>query len=514
MLHEYIVNFIERNKNLHVFSATLHLDETCPHAHIDFIPFYTEGRKNGLSKGVSMKAALIEQGFVPKGIKENQLVMWQSSEMGEMEKVLNLHGLARDVKGATHAHMTVSEYKKSMDEKRLTAVKWKKELPDKLQLENSLLKIENEKLNEQINSPWKSFFYSSQEKQDFVISELDRLNISYRFSENGFEAQAFNVEEIRKIEKTYKPPQDSRRDELRDTLDRVVMQSKDFEDVLKRLEGEGYEVKRAKYIAVKPKYGSGFIRLRSLGEDYSELAIRNRLINKNHFTWNVEESLKSSKNELSKITSKTMKQYTIVFASGVLPIRKKNKKKPFEWTNDVELDRLAELNKKINRGMTLESLRADCLKAEERKNQNEAHLEKVKSDSGLPGKLYKIAFNYFNFDTKSPHDKKVLDEYGVTINNYKQTSECVTAYILKCENIISEDRDRVKTYHGWLTLLEKVIAGTHVQSLVEEEKQRQQSDWIPNGLKTAGADNSKLEKAAEEIVAAQEQVFKPSSRRK
>jgi len=56
MLHEYIMNFIERNKNLHVFSAALHLDETYPHAHIDFIPFYTEGRKNGLSKGVSILA--------------------------------------------------------------------------------------------------------------------------------------------------------------------------------------------------------------------------------------------------------------------------------------------------------------------------------------------------------------------------------------------------------------------------------------------------------------------------
>ena len=146
-----------------------------------------------------------------------------------------------------------------------------------------------------------------------MITELDRLNISYRLSENGFEAQAFNVEEIRKIEKTHKPPVDSRRDELCDTLDRVVMQSKDFDDVMKRLEGEGYEVKRVKYIAVKPKYGNRFIRLRSLGEDYSELAIRNRLVNKNHFTWNAEESIKSAKNELSKITYRTMKRYGYCF---------------------------------------------------------------------------------------------------------------------------------------------------------------------------------------------------------
>ena len=38
MLDEYMQSFQQRNPNLHVFSAHLHLDEASPHLHIDFIP--------------------------------------------------------------------------------------------------------------------------------------------------------------------------------------------------------------------------------------------------------------------------------------------------------------------------------------------------------------------------------------------------------------------------------------------------------------------------------------------
>ena len=67
MLNEYMLNYQQRNPNLFVFNAVMHLDEASPHLHIDFIPFYTQERQRGLKKGVSMRAALIEQGFVPQG---------------------------------------------------------------------------------------------------------------------------------------------------------------------------------------------------------------------------------------------------------------------------------------------------------------------------------------------------------------------------------------------------------------------------------------------------------------
>ncbi|MFR3062743.1 MAG: plasmid recombination protein [Holdemanella porci] len=45
ILDEYMKGFQERNPNLYVFSAHLHMDEQTPHLHIDFIPFTTGSKK-------------------------------------------------------------------------------------------------------------------------------------------------------------------------------------------------------------------------------------------------------------------------------------------------------------------------------------------------------------------------------------------------------------------------------------------------------------------------------------
>lgn len=65
------------------------MDEASPHLHIDFVPFYTKGRVNGLETGVSMKAALDEMGFRAKGRKENRLVFWEQSEKKIMDPDIN-----------------------------------------------------------------------------------------------------------------------------------------------------------------------------------------------------------------------------------------------------------------------------------------------------------------------------------------------------------------------------------------------------------------------------------------
>ena len=62
ILDEYYRGFQERNPQLKVFSAHLHMDEATPHLHIDFVPF-TIGSKRGLDTRVSLKQALAAQGF-------------------------------------------------------------------------------------------------------------------------------------------------------------------------------------------------------------------------------------------------------------------------------------------------------------------------------------------------------------------------------------------------------------------------------------------------------------------
>ena len=80
----------------------------------------------------------------------------------------------------------------------------------------------------------------------------------------------------------WKAEQESRltvRGQIKDELDEIIKCSYTYEQFWKMLKQRGYEVKdTGKYIALKPAYSQRYIRLKSLGEDYSEKAIRQRII--------------------------------------------------------------------------------------------------------------------------------------------------------------------------------------------------------------------------------------------
>lgn len=65
---------------------------------------------------------------------------------------------------------------------------------------------------------------------------------------------------------------------VRADVDAALLRSRSFSDFLTRLRVQGYEVRtEGKYLAVKPSGSSRYVRLKSLGEDYTEDAIRARL---------------------------------------------------------------------------------------------------------------------------------------------------------------------------------------------------------------------------------------------
>jgi hypothetical protein len=69
------------------------------------------------------------------------------------------------------------------------------------------------------------------------------------------------------------------RGQIRDELDEIIKCSYTYEQFWRILKQRGYEVKRdVKYIALKPAYSQRYIRLKSLGKNYSEEAIRQRII--------------------------------------------------------------------------------------------------------------------------------------------------------------------------------------------------------------------------------------------
>ena len=121
VLDEYMKAFQERNPNLRVFSAHLHMDEATPHLHIDFVPF-TTGSKRGLDTRVSLKQALAAQGFKGGARGDTEWSQWVRSEKEQLSAVMERHGIEWEDKGTHDKHLSVLDYKKEQRVKEIAAL--------------------------------------------------------------------------------------------------------------------------------------------------------------------------------------------------------------------------------------------------------------------------------------------------------------------------------------------------------------------------------------------------------
>ena len=121
VLDKYYQGFQERNPNLRVFSAHLHMDEATPHIHIDFVPF-TTGSKRGLDTRVSLKQALAVQGFKGGTRGATEWAQWVQSEKEQLATVMERHDIQWEQKGNHEKHLSVLDYKKQEREKEIAAL--------------------------------------------------------------------------------------------------------------------------------------------------------------------------------------------------------------------------------------------------------------------------------------------------------------------------------------------------------------------------------------------------------
>ena len=121
VLDKYYQGFQERNPNLRVFSAHLHMDEATPHIHIDFVPF-TTGSKRGLDSRVSLKQALAVQGFKGGTRGATEWAQWVQSEKKQLAAVMERYDIQCEQKGTHEKHLSVLDYKKQKRVKEIAAL--------------------------------------------------------------------------------------------------------------------------------------------------------------------------------------------------------------------------------------------------------------------------------------------------------------------------------------------------------------------------------------------------------
>lgn len=140
VLDEYARTFQERNPNLILFNAVLHMDEATPHLHLDYIPV-AHGYKTGLKTRNSLSKGLQEMGIAPAiGKNDTETMHWQKRERDHIAELCKARGIETEVLGIVRDNYTIPEYKAAMREK------------EEAEAELKILNSEKEEAISQINS--------------------------------------------------------------------------------------------------------------------------------------------------------------------------------------------------------------------------------------------------------------------------------------------------------------------------------------------------------------------------
>lgn len=167
LLLEYYEDFVERNPNLRVMDAVIHMDEAQPHMHIVVVPVAETARGVGLK--VSMDAALAEQQGITfdRSMKKKKgnpfFLKFRDQELEVAKRVLKKNNIPFAEGDKRKVHLSTSEYKKIMSTLSMLEAK-NEELTEVVDGLKTEIKIADRELN---------FKKRTIEKLTYEVSDLE-----------------------------------------------------------------------------------------------------------------------------------------------------------------------------------------------------------------------------------------------------------------------------------------------------------------------------------------------------
>lgn len=138
-----------------------------------------------------------------------------------------------------------------------------------------------------------------------IRSQSDRLCREHNLSVIDQETQReINELNRRKFVNWYDWSEDKKgssyKSRLQFDIDRAIKQSINWQDFLSKMESYGYEIKQGKHIAFRSKNQQRFTRSKTIGANYTEEKIKERILNKDRELGNIIDINNNEKAKLSK----------------------------------------------------------------------------------------------------------------------------------------------------------------------------------------------------------------------
>ena len=175
----------------------------------------------------------------------------------------------------------------------------------------------------------KKYRYKKGDWARYIQPITNRLCEEYGIS--TIEIETDNIQAENKIEQwdSHKSGPFLWGDMVKRDVDACILQAETFEEFVVLMKSKGYEVKQNKYLAVKGVDMGRFVRLKTLGEDYTESRIRERIPTENLSTYRAETLEEAEKvvysqipyGKRAKLTGLQKKYYAKLYRIGLLKRR-------------------------------------------------------------------------------------------------------------------------------------------------------------------------------------------------
>lgn len=252
ILDAYARSFQERNPNLHVFNAVLHMDEATPHLHIDYIPV-AHGYKTKMHTRNSLTKALQEMGIAPAtSNNDNETMHWQSRERDYLREMCQERNLEVEILGEKRDNYSIPEYKAA------------RQAADQLTAELEILNAEKQeaenvitKASEQVNE--------TTELVEECKQQLEEINAQIEDKEKEYAIHEKKMEKLLAAEKPVKRE--------------LALIKQDTKQLPALLGGEPYFKISGRNLDKLMDMAQGFGTLKNLNTAYErELSIKEKMI--------------------------------------------------------------------------------------------------------------------------------------------------------------------------------------------------------------------------------------------
>ena len=512
MLDDYMKNFQERNPNLIVFNAVMHLDEATPHLHINFVPV-VHNQSRGLETRVSLKKALDEMGIAGTSKKESDRQQWAVREKEIMKTIAKKHGLEIENKNITRPHLSVEEYKQTcreLDKKKkqinelyekssLNPSEIKKSDLDLLVNRSKQLQKEVEEkdnritdLESKIQSDFRYIKIGEEQKINFIADGLRKEGISVVDDIDGLHVPEWAVSKAREIAKKYKPVKLTWRKELALTIDRLVYTAKDLEDLLNLLKEKGYIIRKGKYISIKPSDdpNARAVRTKTLGDEYTEENLIKRIADKQAYVKKTEEKIKTTSGIEREFYIGVQRTVTVIFSGNKIP-KKYNAAKSYSINNDWHINELATQINLINREHINSATELENMIEKSGANilQQQSSLNEItEMQSSIRDVISKAEFYFSNkdsrgdamFTSKLAAAKETAEKFNVSrIEDLTPLKNQYSENIKELSKINTLMSELQKKQSALLKLQETHQAltnGNYIDNLIEKQKAKKEQD--------------------------------------